>query len=218
MKSFYILIFICLIILILIIMQLYYLIRKLMMFNNLIDTYEKNNIILNDNLKDKLIMSAPEEMFRLAKEQTNPELPLNVQTQYDPIIHLDRKMAFDPLEKQYKRPERHVIGDIGIRKYLNLATRGYPDNFHIIGTLTSEKHNDPNNKIIKLYGRQRQPNSTSTWDYYTMVTSGNDMVKIDLGEKRELFDGDQIDIPELSSQYKLKIYPTDIFHYNPFFI
>lgn len=195
MKSFYIIFIFIMIILMLTIVQMMYL-------NNTLNVFNKDqNIHISLNKKH------------------------NKQHEYEPreiIRNYDMRSKINPFEKQFNRPENHQLGDLRIRRFFDIPTRGWPDDFHIIGTLTcfndeSEKEKcDRRNKILNLYGRPRYPNGNSPYEYYTRISSGNEMIKIDLGERPELMDGDTIYIPELEADYKLKKYPNDIFRYNPF--
>ena len=189
MKSFYIIFIFIMIILMLTIVQMMYL-------NNTLDVFNKDQ-----NKKH------------------------NKHHEYDSreiIRNYDMRSKINPFEKQFNRPENHQLGDLRIRRFFDIPTRGWPDDFHIIGTLTcfnnkSEKETcDRKNKILNLYGRPRYPNGNSPYEYYTRISSGNEMIKIDLDERPELMDGDTIYIPELEVDYKLKKYPNDIFRYNPF--
>ena len=136
----------------------------------------------------------------------------------DVISNYDKKMLYDPFIKQYDRPSSYVIGNPKIWKYINIPTRGLPDTFHIIGTLTSSNDNDPDNKILQLFGRQKYIGGNSPWEYYTIISSGNNNIKINIGEMNELYDGDNVYIKELTSDYTLNKYPNDIMQYNPYII
>jgi hypothetical protein len=166
-------------------------------------------------LSEPMIIT-PEDQFKRAKELTNPELPLNIPPIYDPIKEYDLRKIYDPLEYPSKRPEKYIIGDIGIRKYLNLATRGYPDNFHLIGTIYNDDSSDNFNKVLKLFGRQKYPRSTE-YEYYTLINVGNDNVKVNLNNKKELYDNDKVNVFELNKEYSVKLYKNDEFQYNPFY-
>lgn len=158
------------------------------------------------------------------------------------IRNYDYRSYYNPFVRQYLRPEDYIIYDLDVYDYFEYPTRGEPNDFHIIGTLTTdtnpeitidnwkqteeekkskkedkERKIDKDNRVLKLFGRQRFPGSSSTWDYYTIISMGNESVKIDLGERREIYDAESIKIPELNDvRYKLKKYPGDIFRYNPF--
>lgn len=156
-------------------------------------------------------------------------------SQRDFIRNFDWQSKFNPFIKQFDRPENSQLGDLNVRKYFDIPTRGQPNDFHIIGTLsridnippppTNEENENvkgklnsfiDDNRVLNLYGRARYPNGYSTYEYYTRITSGNEMIKIDLGERKEMLDGDTIHIDELNADYKLKTYPNDMFRYDPF--
>lgn len=152
------------------------------------------------------------------------------------IRNFDWQSKFNPFIKQFDRPENSQLGDLNVRRYFDIPTRGPPNDFHIIGTLsridnipppsTNEDNNEKiktglnsfidDNRVLNLYGRARYPNGNSPYEYYTRITSGNEMIKIDLGEKPEIMDGGIIHIYELNADYKLKKYPNDMFRYDPF--
>ena len=148
MKSFYIIFIFIMIILMLTIVQMMYL-------NNTLDVFNKDqNIHISLNKKH------------------------NKQHEYDSreiIRNYDIRSKINPFEKQFNRPENHQLGDLRIRRFFDIPTRGWPDDFHIIGTLTcfnnkSEKETcDRKNKILNLYGRPRYPNGNSPYEYYTRI-------------------------------------------------
>jgi len=203
------------------------------------------NNAMNDiyNKKDIIIIKDDNKQYKFK--------PNHYKSQRDFIRHFDRESKNNPFVKQFDRPENSQLGDLNVRKYFDIHTRGEPNDFHIIGTLSrnnipfidnNNQENQPNNndnnaddknnnhenpsghvntfiddnRILNLYGRAKYTNGNSPYEYYTRITSGNEMIKIDLGERRELMDGEDINIPELNSTYKLKKYPNDMFRYNPF--
>ena len=130
------------------------------------------------------------------------------------IKRYDEKKIYDVLEEPSKRPSRSEIGDIGFRRYINIATQGYPDNYHLIGILMNNEGFE--NRILKLYGREKYPRSI-LWEYYTIISDGNDMIKIEINNKnnKELYTGDKIYIEELNKEYEVKMYSNDELKYNP---
>jgi len=75
------------------------------------------------------------------------------------------------------------------------------------------------NQILKLFGREKFPNSTE-YEYYVIVNTGfNDNIKYFLENvRKELYDGDNVYIDILKSKYRVKIMKERIFEYNPYFI
>jgi len=130
------------------------------------------------------------------------------------IKRYDERKIYDVLEEPSKRPSRSEIGDIGFRRYINIATQGYPDNYHLIGILMNNEGFE--NRILKLYGREKYPRSI-LWEYYTIISDGNDMIKIEINNKnnKELYTGDKIYIEELNKEYEVKMYSNDELKYNP---
>lgn len=189
------------------------------------DKFSKKNFVKNNKYKKYLKYA----------------LKLNEPRKYDAIKNYDIRKMNDPLEQPTKRPDRYVIGNIGERKYLNIATQGYPDNFRLLGTLNSIDYNSQNtqtenndnsisnvnsigfnlinpNNILQLFGRQKYPGSSSEYEYYTIITSGNKEIKIHLPNKNEVYDGDDFYINELGKKMYVKLYPNDELRYNPFII
>ena len=138
----------------------------------------------------------------------------------DIIKDYDYRVVNDILTGPIKRPARDIIGPIVTRPLFNLYTRGPPDSFSWIGLLitTDVSPADSKNKIIKLFGRQKYPNSNN-WDYYVATyAGGDDTVKISLNKdiyKKELYDDDVVTIAELGMNYKVKINRDDFLAYNP---
>ena len=144
--------------------------------------------------------------------------PTVIQTYTDPIKTYDYNKLRDPLEEPTKRVDRYLLGDLEMRKLFNYPTHGYPDNPHWLGLLIAEDNveKDNPNKIIKLFGRQKYPSSTQ-YDYYAMINVAYDQIKIHIHRKRELFDGDQVFIPELHMKFVVKLNKDDDYQYNPYF-
>lgn len=136
----------------------------------------------------------------------------------DVIRDYDYRKVFDPLEQPTRRVARHEIQPFYLKQMIDLPSRGYPDNFTQFGVLI--KQGDPNknvdNKIIRLFGRQEFPGS-NRYEYYTLINSGNDQIKVPIRNKRrdELYDGDKIYIKELDEHYKVSLHKFDEPKYYP---
>lgn len=198
MLSYIIILYTIIIIIIISIIQQYILIDKLKK-----DKYKNKNKRFENN----------NNYYIIENEDKNENYYRNLYN--DNIIkRYDEKKIYDILEEPSKRPSRSEIGDIGFRKYINIATQGYPDNYHLIGILINNEGFE--NKILKLYGREKYPRSI-LWEYYTIISDGNDMIKIEINNKnnKELYTDDIIYIDELKKNYKVKMYSNDELKYNP---
>ena len=181
---------------------------------NIINTYLKNN-------KQNPTIITP--IIKYFKSNNN-----------DLLEEYDRKKINDTLEAPTQRPSREELG-FPLRLTMNnklsnlpnnyptpYPTRGYPDNYHLLGTLSRINNNDgkynpiiDENNIIKLYGRRKYPGSYE-YEYYTNITTGNDMTKIPITYDKKLFTNDKINIPELNGEFNVNLYPNEELKYNPF--
>lgn len=144
------------------------------------------------------------------------------------IKNYDKKILSDPFTAPRDRVENSVIHDLDLYKNFNLSTHGKLNDYHIIGVLnllTTDSQNKNNNiennateynNILQLYGRQKYPYGNE-YEYYTMITSGNQTIKIPIKNKhkKELYDGDEIFIKELNRKYIVKKYPMEEIEYIP---
>jgi|SRR3989304_7709841 len=135
------------------------------------------------------------------------------------IKKYDYNNAFDPFVEPVRRVARHDIHPMHLKRVIDYPTRGYPDNYIQMGVLTKRYFNnidDTDNKVIRLFGRQEYPGS-NRYEYFIMVNSGPDSIKIplDSGRKIELYDGDDIDVKELEDIYKVHLYKYDAPRYYP---
>lgn len=72
------------------------------------------------------------------------------------------------------------------------------------------------NERYPLYGRYKYPGRSDRWEYYIIDETRNRLkIPIKSRNDNELYDNDIITIPELNSDYTVKIYEYDTFRYNP---
>ena len=120
--------------------------------------------------------------------------------------------------KQYNRgPEREYNGGRGLP--INIRTRGEPNEYQNIGTLTNASGS---NDVKPLYGR-RTYRGSNEWNYYTLLNNHiqvKQAIEIDskncLDERgcKELMDGKNINVNGVS--YTVKLYPYSDFRYIPY--
>ena len=138
----------------------------------------------------------------------------------DPVREYDRSKISDPLTSPTRRSPRDQIPPYYIKRKLDIHTRGYPDNYQQMGILvrvSTTESSDTDNKILRLFGRQKYP-SSNKYEYYATINSGNDMIKIQIDNKydKELYDDDIVTITALGSDtYKVSLYDNDTWTYYP---
>ena len=143
---------------------------------------------------------------------------INNEPETDPIREYDYRKVYDPLESPTRRVPRHVIPPVHIKQFIDIPTRGYPDNFKQIGLLIKQGDvsSGDNEKILRLFGRQEFPGSNK-YEYYTSVSSGNEVIKVPIEIKgnKELYDDDIITVDILGSGYKVDLHDYDSPKYYP---
>jgi hypothetical protein len=144
----------------------------------------------------------------------HPNPPMT--TVADPVKLYDYNKIYDPLEDPTKRVDRYLLGPVQFRRMFNYPVRGDPDNPRWLGLLICESEDDKSNKLIKLFGRQKYPRSEQ-YDYYTLINMGYDQVKVKIHHKKELYDDDVVQIPEINKTYRVKLNKNDDMTYNPYF-
>lgn len=194
------LIFVILSIMILTLIHLYFWIRLI---------YCGDSISYTMNDKPVIAINPPHEQVIVQKQTivepsiiaTPPLIPTYPIRDY--IKHYDRKKLHDDLESPEMRPDMYLIENgLPFDRYY---TRGYPDSYRWMGLLICHDDTIIKNKIIKFFGHQRFPRS-SEYEYYVIIHEDHDEIKIRLHKKRELYDDDEVIIPELGHQiYKVKL-------------
>lgn len=182
--------------------------------SNYIDNYENYQIETNRYVPNNAEFDTNNLIYPL--NPTYPTHPTVNNIPHDIIRNYDHNKIDDPLEEPTRRIPRHDFYPHHMKKIIDIPTRGYPDNFSQFGTLV-QKHgkDDGYNHIIRLFGRQIYPGS-HRYEYYTMINSGNDQIKIPLRTKnKELFDGDEVYIKELKDYYEVQLHNFDAPKYYP---
>jgi hypothetical protein len=146
-------------------------------------------------------------------QQLPPPLP-HPTIPVDPIKEYDYKKLIDPLQEPTKRVDRYLLGPLEYRNMFNYPVRGYHDSPHWIGLLINDE-DATENKIIKLFGRQKYPRSTQ-YEYYAIINMGMDKIKIHIDHTKELYDNDTVEIKELGKTYYVKLNKNDDYEYNPY--
>ncbi len=170
----------------------------------------KNNIIIvkdNDTTKNN-------SKLKKSKETNNNQ---DIDIDIDLLLERDKKSLNNDFSPPERRLPRHIYPTQTFKRSINIPTRGYPDNYHNVGMLV--RKNDE--KILKLFGRQKYPGS-SQWEYYVTGsdTYGADSkTPLNVPGNKELSNNDLFTIPWLDQskgKFEVKIFDYDAPRYNPF--
>lgn len=172
----------------------------------------------------KQVLPPPQNKVIIIKEKKSNDVSENKQSTESPLerkIKALRNRDVKSLENNFKPPERrlpsHNYPNRGLRKIMNVPTRGYPDDYHNVGMLS--RKNDE--KILKLFGRQKFPGSNQ-WEYYVIGNDPNGLnskIPLKVQGNKELSNNETIAIPWLDQskgKFELKLFDYDTPRYNPF--
>ena len=180
-----------------------------------IDTYNYDDNLINhlSNIIQKLKTS--EDIFNdpykdmISRENTNilyNDLR-DKKVLYDDFFPPERRLPRDINTNyiKYKLSKPNFISDeIGLE---SIPTRGYPDNYQLIGIVTRQNNSDIKNSLAteaayNLFGRQTYPGS-SQYEYYVEGKINGTKVKIPLSipGNKEINDKQEIKIPGTISEY-----------------
>jgi len=182
--------------------------------------YLKNN----DNLFDKVKNYIDLNNLNKSEIVTNTVIPEIVTNIVIPefiekraiLENRDRKVLND----SFAPPERRVPEDQypdNIKNYINIPSRGYPDNYQIIGIVIR----DNTETVYNLYGRQTYPGSNK-YEYYVQAGYDNNFkIPIKTQGNTEIVDDQIINIIGTNPHkgiFKAKLYNYDLPRYNPYII
>lgn len=131
-----------------------------------------------------------------------------------------KKRDEQTLYNDFKPPERRVPETQYPYRYvktqINIPTRGYPDNYQLLGVLLR----DNTESAYNLFGRQKYPGS-SQYEYYVQGKMDYNDVKLplDIPGQKELDDGQIVKIPGTDpskGEFKVKLYNFDSPRYIPY--
>lgn len=131
----------------------------------------------------------------------------------DPVKVYDIQSLTDPLSPPTSRPPSYAISPMLGNPLFNYPTRGLPDDYSYLGNLVessvlniseenlkeNKSQNQNTTSLLQLMGRQKYP-STCKYEYYALIPRGEaNFIKVHIRSPKgeELFDGDEVVIPEL---------------------
>lgn len=182
--------------------------------------FNKEKIIQTDY--NQTILNNIAQILKQNLEPT-PTPVQNVQNEDNLFLEKRKILEIRDAETKYndfKPPERrlpeHAYPNNIVKQLINIPTRGYPDNYQLMGVLLR----DTTESAFNLFGRQTYPGSNQ-YEYYAQGKMHDNDIKLPINSKdgRELYDGDEVKIPgtdENKGQFKVKLYKFDAPRYNPF--
>lgn len=188
--------------------------------NELLEEIKKNN-----NLQTHL------PVIKLLEYKDNTTIKLNntliendlfkkendlLEKEHDLLEKRDRDLLDNPLIAPERRVEITRYPNRPLINKINIPTRGYPDNYQLIGLLS--RKNDE--KLLQLFGRPTFPGSNQ-YEYF--VTTNNhgfsNKIPIESKGRKEIEDGSLINIPffdESKGDFEVKLYNYNTPRYNPY--
>jgi hypothetical protein len=194
-----------------------------------ISQLNKENIIINNETqkpKENIVINnetqKPKENIIINNETQKPKENIVINND-NSFIEKRKILEYRDSEVKYndfKPPERRIPEYLyptkEIKQIINIPSRGYPDNYQLMGVLLREN----TETAFNLFGRQTYPGSNQ-YEYYAQGTMHNNHVKLPINKKggKELYDGDEVRIPGTNGDkglFKVKLYELNIPRYNPF--
>ena len=185
--------------------------------NNLLSNNKSNNYEISNNNN---LLSNNNNLLNNNYEISNNNNLLSNNDIAKKIILNNRD--HEVLENNFKPPERrlpfHAYPDKYIIDSINVPSRGYPDNYQLMGLVIR----DNTETAYNLFGRQTYPGSNQ-YEYYVQKTGVNDNVKIPIQIKgnKEIEDDQEITILGMNKEkgiFKIKLYDYNSPKYNPYII
>ena len=135
----------------------------------------------------------------------------------DKLIIRDRKVINDPIHPPERRVPRHIYPKEYVQSKTNVPTRGYPDNYQLLGILSRKK----DEKVMQLFGRQLYPGATQ-YEYYIKGKDLSGMeakFPLNIQNDKELYNNDKITVSQLDKKkgdFIVTLYELDGPKYNPY--
>ena len=168
--------------------------------------YEYEDRILNKVIKTINATQAPQQIIEYR------ENPIVERRQY--LNNRDQQVLQNDLAPPERRVPEYLYPFNYIKNQLNIPTRGFPENYHLVGVLLR----DNTETAYKLFGRQTYPGS-DLWEYYVENDKYNN-VKLPVSKRcnKEMTDGEEVHVPGTDKDrghFRVKLYNFDVPRYIP---
>jgi len=170
------------------------------------------SILIYDMIKSKTQVSENKIIVQTAPST----LPVSPPPPLGKVLRdYDYRTYNDDLTPPFKRDDYMIPPQLIYPNQFGLYTKGMPGNFRKMGYLKNLDVSD--NKFLTLMGRQKYAGSTQ-YEYYVTSTNKDENLKFYLNKnKRELYDGDTVSVPQLGNiQYEVIIDKNLDYEYVPY--
>lgn len=182
--------------------------KNFIKFDNIIPTVNHEEI--KSKPKSKTKNKKKEKKYKKRIKSVN-------EGETDKLLIRDRKVINDPMYPPERRVPRHIYPKEYIKSKINIPTRGYPDNYQLMGIITRKK----DEKIMQLFGRQIYPGSNQ-YEYYVKGKDLSGMeakFPISVQNDKELFNNDKVTVSQMDKKkgdFVVTLYELDAPKYNPY--
>lgn len=169
---------------------------------------------------NEIVVQTQEQLHNQNQETNIKKVKEDVVVRHPPVDLVrdyDHRKLNDMLESPTRRVARHHIPPVHLKRLIDYPSRGYPDNFRLLGVLIrqdGEENGSNENKLLRLFGREIYPGANK-YEYYTALANGLDNIKLPIETKanKELYDDDELTV--LNKTYKIQLHPYDAPKYYP---
>lgn len=165
---------------------------------------------------------------------TESDSSFDFESESDSINGNNKKIQKNKKSKKYRYNKHHQIDNTTSKSYKGVEIKenfdsdsdadtdydtdsmeyfGNTDNN--VTNIYNVYSNQNDNNILELIGKK----ITDNWyKYFTSITMGNKIIKVVVKNRnrKELYSGDIVFIPEIRKTYRVKIDPMDMIEYNPY--
>ena len=175
--------------------------------------YDREKHIVNDpnyNFEDRILNKVVKKINESNINNNNN----NIIERRQYLDNRDHSVLVNDFAPPERRVPEYLYPFTYVKNQLNIPTRGYPENYQILGVLLRENTETAYN----LFGRQTYPGS-NLWEYYVENDKYNNVkLPVNIRGDKEIMDGDEVHVPgtdHKNGKFRVKLYKFDVPRYIP---
>jgi hypothetical protein len=179
--------------------------------------YKYSDHILKSLIKNINQIKEENETQKINKQQNVENMEEKMSDFMEKRLFLNQRdveVVYNDLIAPERRLPEHSYPTIYVKRGLNIPSRGYPDNYQMLGVLLRNN----TESAYSLFGRQTYPGSNQ-WEYYCIGDGSDIKIPLKVRGDREMDDGQTITVPgtdPTKGDFKVKLYKYDVPRYNPY--